>query len=62
MSDYATCPYCDCDLYTDDCFDIEYDSGENISHWVGHCPECGKDFRWEEVYLFDRVENLVEVK
>lgn len=60
MNDSAMCPHCECDLFIDDCFDIEYDSGKNISHLAGHCPECGKNFRWKEVYLFDRIEDLVE--
>lgn len=62
MSDYAICPHCDCYLEIDDCSDIEFDSGKIISYWLGHCTECGKSFKWEEVYLFDRVENLVEVE
>ena len=60
MSDSALCPHCDCDLFIDDCIDNEYDSGKNISSWIGHCPECGKNFRWKEIYLFDRIEDLVE--
>lgn len=62
MSDYTTCPHCDCDLEIDECFDTEFDSGKIISHWEGHCTECGKSFKWKEVYLFDRVEELVEVE
>lgn len=62
MSDYALCPHCDCDLFVDDCYDNKYyNCGENVSCWTGHCPECGKNFRWKEVYLFDRIEDLVEV-
>lgn len=60
MSDSALCPHCDCDLEIDDCFDIEYDSRTNISCWKGHCTECGKNFRWKEIYLFDHIENLME--
>lgn len=60
MSDRAMCPHCDHDLFIDDSTDIEYDSGKNISYWVGHYPECGKNFRWKEIYLFDRIEDLVE--
>lgn len=60
MSDTAMCPHCDHDLFIDDSTDIEYDSGKNISYWVGHCPECGKNFRWKEIYLFDHIEDLVE--
>lgn len=62
MSDHAICPHCDCDLEIDDCPDIDFDSGKIISCLVGHCTECGKDFRWEEIYLFDRVEELREVE
>lgn len=60
MSDTAMCPYCNCDLFVDDGFGLEFYGGKNISHYVGHCPECGKNFRWKEIYLFDRIEDLVE--
>lgn len=60
MSDYAMCPHCDYDLVIDDCIDIDFDSGKIISYWKGHCHECGKGFKWKEIYLFDRIENLVE--
>lgn len=60
MSDYALCPHCDCDLEIDDCFDIEFDGGKVTHCWKGYCPECGKNFRWKEIYLFDRIEDLVE--
>lgn len=65
MSDYATCPHCDCDLFVDDYYDNDnesYRGGEAIACWTGHCPECGKNFKWKEVYLFDRIEELVEVE
>ena len=62
MNDHAICPHCNCDLFIDDCIDHGYDNRKIISHWVGHCPKCGKDFTWKEVYRFDRVEELVEVE
>lgn len=60
MNDFAMCPHCDCELHIDDCIDNEYDSGKNISYWEGYCPKCEKGFRWKEIYLFDRIEDLVE--
>lgn len=60
MSDYATCPHCDCNLFSDECFDIESDNGKIISYWKGHCLKCEKSFSWREIYLFDCIEGIME--
>lgn len=62
MNNYATCPYCNRALFIDDCIDNRYNAKEITSHWIGRCLKCGKNFRWKEVYLFDRIEDLVEVE
>lgn len=28
----------------------------------GICPECGKKYRWNEVYVFDHIENFEEME
>lgn len=32
--------------------------------WIevqGECERCGKRYKWDEVYVFDRFENLEEI-
>lgn len=60
MNDYAICPYCDVVLEVDDTYDNDYDSGKYIDLVVGHCPNCNKNFKWREIYLFDRAEEIEE--
>ena len=42
------CPHCNVELDTDDVYDMEYDYEGIILHKVGHCPECGRDYQWDE--------------
>ena len=66
MEDFAKCPYCDVALEFDDTLDSEYDSGQYFDTVVGHCPICEKSFRWSfrwrEVYLYDRAEEVEEME
>lgn len=62
MGDFARCPHCDVMLEFDDSLDSEYDGGKYIDTIIGHCPVCEKSFRWKEVYLYDRVEEVEEME
>ena len=62
MGDFARCPYCDVMLEFDDSLDSEYDGGKYFDTVIGHCPVCEKSFRWREVYLYDRVEEIEEME
>lgn len=54
------CPHCGVELDFDDHYDM-YDDGDLIIvKAYGHCPECKKEFRWEDVYHLSGFQNLEE--
>ena len=56
------CPYCNVELIGDDVYDSEiYDNNTFISSIFGECPQCKRDFRWEEVYKYSHCQDLVEL-
>ena len=62
MNDELKCP--DCGFYPDydDKIDDEFDGSFYNSFWEGHCPECGKKFRWKEIYIFNGIEDFEEME
>lgn len=60
MNDELKCPDCDFYLDYDDKLDDGFDGSFYSSLCEGHCPECGKKFRWKEIYKFDRIEEFEE--
>lgn len=57
------CPNCGCsNLRAVDTLDTEYDSGSYYDSVEGTCPDCGKSWRWIEVFTFDRYEDIEEIK
>lgn len=54
------CPHCLIDIEYDDLIDNSYGGSRQDSKWTGHCPFCGRKFVWNEVYLFDRIEEFEE--
>lgn len=53
------CPKCgsdDIEYY--DCYDTEMDEEEVIQHWSGFCMKCKEDLLWEEVYKFEKIQNM----
>ena len=56
------CPYCNVELIGDDMFDSEVYDDTFVSGIFGECPQCKRDFRWEEVYKYSHCENLMEVE
>lgn len=63
MEDTVMCPVCKADL------DFEYsafrlDDFHGESAWFksyGHCPECGKEYRWYEQYNFAGASEPVSI-
>lgn len=52
MAYNPNCPYCKVELDFDDHYDM-YDDGDTIiCRAIGHCPKCGKHFKWEDLYTF----------
>ena len=54
------CPHCAYELEFDHHCDM-YDDGANIIvKTIGHCSNCGKRFKWEEVYALFTFQDLEE--
>ena len=54
------CTKCGTDLEFDDTVDTYSDSIIVIFYEVGHCPKCGKKYKWKDVYNFSYFEDLEE--
>lgn len=60
--DLSRCPHCNIELdyvertYVDNSGDYYYET------WEGVCPECDRRYNWDEIYSFERVDNLKELK
>ena len=54
----AYCKECGVKLVYDDTSPLRIENGEVKDVNIGHCPECGKTYRWKEVYAVDRVEDI----
>lgn len=53
------CPFCGClDLRAVDTLDTEYFNDSYHDVVKGTCPDCGKSWRWIEVFSFDREINI----
>ena len=54
------CPECEVELDFDDTID-EWCNGDVIElKKVGHCPNCGKEYKWKDVYSWYYFEDLEE--
>ena len=62
MEDFARCPYCGIKLDYDDTIDSDFYTGAYQDLVEGHCPKCQKTFKWLEIYQFNRVEEIQEVR
>ena len=52
MFDLPMCPHCKVEL---DCRNFFLDECDGSSAWFsaeGRCPNCYRDFKWEEKYVF----------
>lgn len=56
------CPNCGNEVYAVDTFDSEWYNGSYYDDVEGTCPNCGKSWRWTEVYTFERCEDIEEIK
>ncbi len=53
------CPQCgsnEIDYY--DCYDTESYGDEIVQSWSGCCMQCRAPLCWEEIFIFDRVNNI----
>lgn len=55
------CKNCNVELIEDDLLDIDFSADTNhlITFSVGHCPECGTNYEWEQHFnVIVTKENL----
>ena len=58
----AECPYCKEELKIDESYEIDVEDIDEVTNRVtGHCPNCNKEFQWEEIYKYSYFSNLEEV-
>lgn len=56
------CPNCNKELSTTDCSDFDFNgTNEVITSMEGICPNCKKEYRWQEIYKFKKIEKLKEI-
>lgn len=56
------CPVCEGIVHAVDTLDSEWDHGKYYDKVEGTCPNCGKSWRWVEVFTFDHYEDVEEIK
>lgn len=56
------CPHCNTILYEDYGAGMELHDDYVTRTVIGYCPECSKEYQWEENYKFDGVNKLKEIK
>lgn len=56
------CPNCGTYIYTTELLDSEFESNCYYDFVEGRCPKCGKIYDWTEVYTFNRIEDVEEVR
>lgn len=55
------CNYCNTQLEIDDSCDIQFEDNQYRDINYGHCPKCGAEYQWEEIYTYQSFENLTQV-
>lgn len=56
----AVCPICGYKLIEDDSYDISIDISECCVYIVGHCENCGKEYKWKNIFSFSYVDEIKE--
>lgn len=52
------CPICEGIVRAVNTLDSEWNCGKYYDTVEGTCPDCGKSWRWIEVFTFDHYENI----
>lgn len=58
---FAKCPYCKEELEINESYDLSIEGDYVSSRVAGHCPNCDKEYQWEEIYKYSHFSNLEEV-
>ena len=56
------CPYCNVELEYEERMTSQNYGNYYSERWTGYCPQCQKNFNWDEVYNFSHCDNLEEIK
>lgn len=56
------CPICGIELEVDEIYDGITDEKRREEEWYGHCPKCGKQYRWTLTFVYKDVVDFGEVK
>lgn len=54
------CIKCGTELKFDETVEIQVDASEAVLKELGHCPKCGKKYKWLDVYVYSDFINLEE--
>ena len=52
------CLKCGCELEFDGYYYTEFDGDTILAHVLGYCPKCGAYHTWEEVFNFEKFQNV----
>lgn len=55
------CKVCDLDIWFDDTIDQWSDEDIVEMKNIGHCPKCGKKYKWRDIYQYSYYTDLEEV-
>ena len=58
---FAECPYCKEELEIDESYDLSIEDDYVSNRVAGHCPNCDKEYQWEEIYNYSYFSNLEEI-
>ena len=61
LTKVAKCPYCNVTLEEDDCIDMEDEISRLVKLLVGSCPDCGREFKWVEIFTYDGAGPPMEI-
>ena len=56
------CPNCSNEIYETENYYSDYDDNSYYDRMKGTCSNCGKSWHWIEVFTFDHIEQIEEIK
>lgn len=56
------CPNCGNEIYATNTFDSDCYGDSYCDYVEGTCSNCGKSWRWLEIFTFDHYEEVEEIK
>ena len=56
------CPHCSRVLDNVDTYDTVWENNTYYDYCMGECIPCNKKYEWVEVFTFNRIEDVKEIK